>query len=232
MTTVVMALSAARHWTLADGTQHPTGFWAEEFVVPYTAFRDAGFEVLVATPGAVPPVVDELSLGLSGGLPSTTRRLRSQLAALEPVLASPADLHEVDPMSPDMVFYPGGHGPMEDLAVDRASGELLRQRLESARPIALLCHAPAAVLATADQQGRSPFTGRRITALSNLEERVNLFAWKASWLLQDRLEQIGVRYEKGLLPFRPHVVVDGTLYSGQNPQSSQRLAEMIITDLG
>ena len=135
-------------------------------------------------------------------------------------------------MSPDMVFYPGGHGPMEDLAVDRASGELLRQRLESARPIALLCHAPAAVLATADQLGRSPFTGRRITALSNLEERVNPFAWKASWLLQDRLEQIGVRYEKGLLPFRPHVVVDGTLYSGQNPQSSQRLAEMIITDLG
>lgn len=231
MTTVLMALSAARHWTLSDGTRHPTGFWAEEFVVPYTAFVQAGYDVTVATPGAVPPVVDELSLGLSGGLPSTTRRLRAQLAELEPVLQSPTDLHGVDPETPDLVFYPGGHGPMEDLAVDRVSGELLRRRLESARPIALLCHAPAAVLATQDEQGHSPFHGRRMTGLSNLEERVNPFAWKASWLLQDRLEQMGVRYQKGALPFRPHLVVDGTLYTGQNPQSSEQLAQRLISDL-
>lgn len=231
MTTVLMALSAARHWTLSDGTQHPTGFWAEEFVVPYTTFVRAGYHVTVATPGAVRPVVDELSLGLSGGLPSTTRRLRAQLTELERVLQSPMDLHAVDPHQPDLVFYPGGHGPMEDLAVDRRSGDLLRVRMESARPIALLCHAPAAVLATVDEQGASPFQGRRLTGLSNLEERVNPFAWKASWLLQDRLRQMGVTYERGTLPFRPHVVVDGTLYSGQNPQSSQQLAQRLVSDL-
>ena len=103
--------------------------------------------------------------------------------------------------------------------------------MESARPIALLCHAPAAVLATVDEQGASPFQGRRLTGLSNLEERVNPFAWKASWLLQDRLRQMGVTYERGTLPFRPHVVVDGTLYSGQNPQSSQQLAQRLVSDL-
>lgn len=232
MTTVLMALSAARHWTLADGTRHPTGFWAEEFLVPYTTFVRAGHDVTVATPGGIRPVVDQLSLGWAGGRPSTTRRFREQLRELEPVLAAPADLYAVDPLEHDLVFYPGGHGPMEDLATDPASGELLRRRLEDHLPVAMLCHAPAAVLSATDEQGRSPVRGRRMTAFSNLEERLNPYSWKASWLLQDRLEEVGVEYEKAALPMRPHVVVDGTLYTGQNPQSSQPLAERLVADLG
>lgn len=233
MTSVLMALTAARFWTLKDGTRHPTGFWAEEFVVPYDTFRDAGWHVTIATPGGATPVVDELSLSLKGGgLPTTTRRLRERLAALELVLSHPAVLADVDVDAFDLVFYPGGHGPMEDLAVDRVSGALLTARLDSGRPLALLCHAPAAILAAIREDGTNAFAGRAMTGLSNAEERLNPFAWKAKWLLEDKVKEAGVEYTKALVPLRPHVVVDGNLYTGQNPQSSHQLATRLVHDLG
>lgn len=231
MTKVLMVLTGAREWTLTDGTKHPTGFWAEEFVVPYTTFVDAGFEVSIATPGGVTPQVDELSLGLAGGRPGTTKKLRHELDELAPVLAHPLDLHDVDFDDYDLVFYPGGHGPMEDLAVDQVSGAKLNRRLASGKPLALLCHAPAALLATVDQEGHSPFAGRHLTGLSNREELLNSFARKAPWLLEDRLKELGVDYDKALIPLRPHVVVDGNLYTGQNPQSSAKLATTLVEAL-
>lgn len=231
MTRVLMVLSAAKVWTLKDGTRHPTGFWAEEFVVPYTAFIDAGWKVTVATPDGKTPVVDELSLGLAGGLPSTTKKMRRNLARVSAVLEQPVDLEQVSADDFDLVFYPGGHGPMEDLAYDHRSGELLRERLESGRPLALLCHAPAAVLATVDEAGHSPFSGRRMTGLSNREELFNSFARKAPWLLEDKLKEMGVNYSKGRLPLRSYVVVDGNLYSGQNPKSAAELAQRLVADL-
>lgn len=232
MTSVLMVVTAARYWTLKDGTQHPTGFWAEELVVPYTAFEDAGWDITVATPGAKAPVVDELSLGFAGGLPATRREMRRRLDALAPVLDAPADLAEVNAAEYDLVFYPGGHGPMEDLAVDPVSGALLRERLAANKPLALLCHSPAAVLAAENADGSPSFAGRKMTGLSNREERLNAFGWKAKWMLEDRLKEIGVDYSKGLLPLRPYVVVDGNLYTGQNPQSSKQLAERLVADLG
>lgn len=232
MTSVLMVLSAARFWTLKDGSKHPTGYWAEEFLVPYEMFLEQGWEVTLATPGGVAPVVDETSLSVTGGvLPGKARQYKEQLAALEPLLAHPAALADADPDEFDLVFYPGGHGPMEDLSHDAVSGALLAKRLESGRALALLCHAPAAVLAATGPEGTNPFAGRRMTGLSNVEEKVNPVAWKAPWLLQDRLAEIGVEYSKGLLPFRPHIVVDGTLYTGQNPQSSHALAERLVHDL-
>lgn len=231
MTTVLHVLSAARVWTLRDGTEHPTGFWAEEFVVPYTLFTEAGWEVTVATPAGVPPVVDELSLGLKGGvLPPAARRLRAELDRLAPVLEHPGNLSEADPDDFDVVFYSGGHAPMEDLAVDETSGALLTKRLASGRPLALLCHAPAAALAAKNPDGGWPFTGYRMTGLSNAEERLNPFAWKAKWLLEDRLKEAGADYTAGL-PLKSNVVVDRNLYTGQNPGSSPALARRIIADL-
>lgn len=233
MTSVLMVVTGARSWTLRDGTKHPTGFWAEEFVVPYTTFRDAGWDITIATPGGVTPVVDRLSLSLQGGgLPATTRRLEAELAELAPVLAHPEVLAEVDPDQFDLVFYPGGHGPMEDLAQDPVSGALLTARLDSGRPLALLCHAPAAILAATRPDGANAFAGRRMTGLSNVEERLNAFAWKAPWLLEDRVKEAGVDYTKSRIPLRPFVVVDDNLYSGQNPQSSRRLAETLVEALG
>ena len=232
MTSVLMVVTGARHWTLKDGTQHPTGFWAEELLVPYRTFRDAGWDVTIATPGGVRPVVDELSLSLKSGVtPGKAAEHKEQLAALEPVLAQPAVLADVDADEFDLVFYPGGHGPMEDLAHDPVSGALLTARIDSGRPLAMLCHAPAAILAATRPDGSNPFAGRRMTGLSNAEERLNPFAWKAHWFLEDKVREVGVEYSKALLPLRPHVVVDGGLYTGQNPQSSADLAERLVRDL-
>jgi putative intracellular protease/amidase len=232
MTSVLMAVTAARHWTLTDGTRHPTGFWAEEFVAPYDIFTAAGFDVTVAAPGAETPIVDELSLGLTGGiLPHTVKKFRARLEELAPVLENPSDLHAINQEDYDLVFYPGGHGPMEDLAVDEISGKILTDRLASGRPLALLCHAPAALLATVDADGNTPFAGKRVTGLSNPEELINSFAKKAPWLLEDKLKEIGADYTKAKIPFRPHVIQDGNLYTGQNPQSSKKLAETLVSAL-
>ncbi|WP_210603158.1 type 1 glutamine amidotransferase domain-containing protein [Brevibacterium oceani] len=232
MVDVLFVVTAATGWTLKDGSVHPTGYWAEELAEPHRLFTEAGWSITVATPGGAPPTLDELSLGVAGGLPKKRAEIRRYLESISDDLDHPRTLAEVDEADFGLVFYPGGHGPMEDLAVDEDSGRLLQRRLESGRPLALLCHAPAAILAATNSDGTNAFAGRTMTGLSNAEERLNPFAWKAKWLLQDAMIKAGVDYDKGMIPLRPHVVVDGALYSGQNPQSAEALAERIIADLG
>jgi putative intracellular protease/amidase len=178
----------------------------------------------------VAPTVDRLSLGLAGGLPAKTRAVADYLRRLDSVLAQPKVLADIDPDDYDVVFYPGGHGPMEDLAVDADSGRILTAVMESGRTLALLCHAPAATLAARRDDGTWPFAGYRMTGLSNTEERLNRLARKAPWLLQDRLVESGAIYSKGRLPLRPHLVVDRNLYTGQNPASSAALAHKLVAD--
>ena len=232
MTSVLIVVSAANHWTLNDGTSHPTGYWAEELVEPHRIFAAAGWDITIATPGGVAPTVDRLSLGLAGGVPAKTRAVADHLRQNDWALAHPEVLADIDPSRYDLVFYPGGHGPMEDLAVDTDSGRILTAVLESGRPLALLCHAPAATLAARRPDGTWPFEGYRMTALSNTEERLNRFARKAPWLLQDRLVESGAIYRKGKLPLRPFLVVDRNLYTGQNPASSAMLAHKLVADHG
>lgn len=231
MTTVLFIVSAADTWTLSDGTEHPTGYWAEELAEPHRLFAEAGWEITIATPGGKAPTLDRLSLGIAGGSKAKRRRIEAYLASISDQLARPMPLDQVDEAPYDLVFYPGGHGPMEDLSVDETSGALLTRRLRSGRPLALLCHAPAAILAAKNPDGSSPFAGYRMTGLSNVEERFNSFAWKAKWLLEDRLVEAGVDYQKALIPLRPFVVVDRNLYTGQNPASAEALAERLIAEL-
>lgn len=231
MTKVLMIVSAAEQWTLNDGTPHPTGFWAEELVTPYSVFTDAGWDVDVATPGGKAPTVDQASLNENAGDAETLAAVKTKLEELEPVLAQPLSLDDVEAENYDLVFYPGGHGPMEDLAVNETSGRILDQRMADNAPTALLCHAPAAVLATVNAPGGSPFAGRAMTGFSNDEERAGGLAEKAPWLLEDRLVELGAKYEKAPEPFASYVVVDGNLYTGQNPSSSQELAERLVKDL-
>ena len=231
MTSVLIVVSAADRWTLNDGTTHPTGYWAEELAEPHRIFAAAGWDITIATPGGVPPTVDGLSLGFAGGLPAKTRAVADYLRKLD-ALAHPKVLDDIDPADYDVVFYPGGHGPMEDLAEDADSGRILTTVLESGRPLALLCHAPAATLAARREDGTWPFEGYRMTALSNTEERLNRFSRKANWLLQDRLVESGAIYRKGRLPLRPFLVVDRNLYTGQNPASSAMLAHKLVADQG
>ena len=231
MTKVLMVVSAAEHWTLNDGTLHPTGFWAEELVTPYSIFTEAGWDVDVATPDGKTPTVDQVSLGKGAADADTLATVKAKLEELEPVLAQPLNLDDVESADYDLVFYPGGHGPMEDLPVNETSARILTQRMADNAPVALLCHAPAAVLATENAQGGSPFSGRTMTGFSNDEERAAGLADKAPWLLEDRLVALGAEYTKAPEAGAPYVAVDSNLYTGQNPASSKKLAERLVNDL-
>jgi putative intracellular protease/amidase len=231
MTSVLFVVTAADRWTLKDGTVHPSGYWGEELAVPHKIFTEAGWDATIATPGGVAPTLDQASMGRTAGFPSTIRAVAAHLAEIETVLEHPRSLEEVDEADHDVVFYPGGHGPMEDLAYDAVSGALLTRRLASGKPLALLCHSPAATLAARADDGTWPFAGYRMTGLSNVEEKLNTFGWKAPWYLEDRLKENGAEYSKALLPLKPHVVVDRNLYTGQNPFSSEDLARRIVDDV-
>ena len=230
MSTVLFVVTGARHWTLSDGTKHPTGYWAEELVAPYRVFTGAGHEVVVATPGGVQPVVDEASLApeVNGGQDGADE-MRAALQGISQ-LESPLKLEDVDVSVYDAVFYPGGHGPMEDLAVDASSAALLTTALAAGKPLGIVCHAPAALLATEAAGATSPFSGFRLTGFTNAEEVQAGLAAKAPWLLQDRLVALGAQFVEGE-PWEPHVVVDRGLYTGQNPASSLPLAERMLQAL-
>jgi putative intracellular protease/amidase len=227
MPSVLFVISAADRWTLADGSAHPTGYWGEEVAEPHRIFAEAGWAITIATPGGVPPTLDRVSVRIPT---PKTRRVRAYLESIAAQLGAPLRLEDADEGDYDVVFYPGGHGPMEDLAYDKVSGALLTRRLGSGRPLALLCHAPAALVPARSEDGSWPFAGYRMTALSNLEERTNLASRKAKWLLETRLRAMGADYVSGRVPLAPFVVVDRNLYTGQNPASSARLAERLIAD--
>ncbi|GHG10855.1 MULTISPECIES: type 1 glutamine amidotransferase domain-containing protein [Streptomyces] len=230
MSKILFVLTGADHWTLADGTKHPTGFWAEEAAAPYEVFTAAGHEVVVATPGGVVPTVDRGSLApeANGGQEGADR----VAAALDSfaALRTPLRLEDVDLAEYDAVLYPGGHGPMEDLAVNADSGRLLVDALASGKPLAVVCHGPAALLAAVREDGTNAFAGRRVTAFTDAEETQAGLADKAKWLLETRLREAGVDVVAGE-PWAPHVIVDDNLVTGQNPASSTALAKEVLKKL-
>ena len=135
MTSVLFVITAATGWTLRDGTVHPTGYWAEELIAPHRAFQGAGWDIHFATPGAKAPVVDEYSLEV---LPDNVRMAQENyLAELGVALENPMNLADVNEEDYDLIFYPGGHGPMEDLAYDQDSAKLLQARMDSGRALGL-----------------------------------------------------------------------------------------------
>ncbi|MEU0163716.1 type 1 glutamine amidotransferase domain-containing protein [Streptomyces sp. NPDC006261] len=231
MAKILFVVTGADHWTLADGTAHPTGFWAEEAVAPYQVFTGAGHEVVVATPGGVVPTVDRGSLApeVNGGQKGADK-VAAGLEAFEE-LRRPVALEDVDLDAYDAVFYPGGHGPMEDLAVDPVSGRLLTEALASGKPLGVVCHAPAALLAATAPDGTHVFAGYRLTGFTNAEETQAGLAQKAKWLLQDRLVELGADFQEGE-PWAPFVIVDRNLVTGQNPASSTPLAEELLKRIG
>ncbi|MBK3632268.1 type 1 glutamine amidotransferase domain-containing protein [Streptomyces sp. MBT97] len=231
MAKILFVITASDHWTLADGTRQPAGYWAEEAIGPYQVFKEAGYEIAAATPGGVPPTVDALSLtpDFNGGEEGAERMRTAVREATE--LANPMRIEEVDIDDYVAVFYPGGWGPMEDLPDNAESGRLLTEWLASGKPVSLVCHGPAALLATIGPDGTSPFTGYRLTGLSNAEEKQNGLADRAKWLLQDRLVgELKADYREAD-PFTPHVQVDRTLYTGQNPYSAVPLAHELVKAL-
>ncbi|MCX4819926.1 type 1 glutamine amidotransferase domain-containing protein [Streptomyces sp. NBC_01142] len=231
MAKILFVMTGADHWTLADGTQHPSGFWAEEAVAPYRAFAGAGHEVVVATPGGVVPTVDRGSLTpeVNGGEEGAASMAAGLSAMTE--LEHPVELEKADLADYAAVYYPGGHGPMEDLAVNAESGALITAALDSGKPLGVVCHGPAAMLAARRADGSSPFAGYRLTGFTNAEETQAGFADKAKWLLQNRLVELGADFQEGE-PWAPNTAVDRNLFTGQNPASSAPLAAEILRALG
>lgn len=230
MAKILFVMTSADHWTLADGTKHPTGFWAEEVVVPYQAFTAAGHEVVVATPGGVVPTADAASLSpaANGGQEGAAAvgKILTSITALQ----HPLKIDDVALGDYAAVYVPGGHGPMEDLALDTESGRLLTKALQSGKPLGAVCHGLAALLAAKDANAASPFAGYRLTGYTNAEEIQSGLAANAPWLLQDRLVESGTDFQTGE-PWASHVVVDRNLITGQNPASSATAAAEILKAL-
>ncbi|MBV9139909.1 MAG: type 1 glutamine amidotransferase domain-containing protein [Pseudonocardiales bacterium] len=226
MAKILFVMTGASYWTLKDGTRHPTGYWAEEFAAPYSALTAAGHEVVVATPEGVVPHVDVMSLRPSmAGSEQIALELEEVLRSAEE-LRRPIELADARLEDYDAVYYPGGHGPMEDLWVNADSGRLLTAALASGKPLAIVCHAPAALLATR-RKGVSPFAGYQVTAYTNDEEDAVGLAAKARWLLEDELVNMGIHFTRGDI-WKPYTVVDRSLHTGQNPASAAPLAQQLL----
>ncbi|CAM5267434.1 type 1 glutamine amidotransferase domain-containing protein [Streptomyces hirsutus] len=230
MAKVLFVVTGATYLVLKDGTRYATGYWAEEFAQPYKAITEAGHEVVVATPNGVTPTVDMMSLrpAMAGGEEGALE-LEAIIRSAE-VMRRPIKLSDVRLQDYDAVYLPGGHGPMQDLSVDADAGRILTEQLASGKPLAIVCHAPASMLATRIH-GESPFKGYRVTGFTNEEEEAVGLADKTQWLLEDELkEKVGVEYSRGEV-WKPYMVEDRNLITGQNPHSAEVLAERLLKTL-
>ncbi|MFD7075144.1 type 1 glutamine amidotransferase domain-containing protein [Nocardioides sp. NPDC059952] len=231
MTRVLIAATGVDYWTLADGTRHPSGYWPEELSTPYQVFADAGLEITLATLGGVVPTADPAGFDPVYHGDSEEEALRVRLH-LESIIERhpPIALEVVDVDDFDLVFVPGGWGPMEDLAESVPFGALLRRFADAGKPIAAVCHGPAALLPARDDDGGWLFSGREVTGFSNVEEYAVGTAPLAKWLVEDRLKAEGGLYSSAPEGWAEFVVVDGNLYTGQNPASARALAERLVLD--
>lgn len=226
-----MIVSAADTLTLADGTPHPTGYWAEEVAASHRVFREAGVDVDIATPGGATPTVDPISLDAAGGVSDTDAKdLRAYLDGLGEELTKPLVLADVSAGDYDAVYLPGGHGPMVDLAYDSDLGRLLVDADGRGQVVAALCHGPAGLLSAAGPDGSSLFAGRRMTVFTDSEERNGGLGDGVPYFVEAVLRERGATIEPGP-DFSSTVVVDGNLVTGQNPQSSVQTAERVLSVL-
>lgn len=231
MSEILMIVTAADALTLSDGTVHPTGFWAEELVVAHRALTGAGHRVTIATPGGRPAPVDPGSLSPQiVGSAETVVELQAYLATIADELAHPVALASVRAADFAALVLPGGHGPMADLAHDPELGRLLTEADATGRLIAPFCHGPAGLLSAVDADGRFLFAGRRLAVFTDEEERTGGTGERTPWWVASTLAERGAIVEAGE-PWSSFVVRDGTLISGQNPQSSAEVAAALLDAL-
>ncbi|MFE6613321.1 type 1 glutamine amidotransferase domain-containing protein [Amycolatopsis sp. NPDC057786] len=218
MTTALFAVTAADRLRLADGSEHPCGYWPEELVTPHKVLRDAGIDVMVATPGGVAPTPDPAGMA---------PEWKSYLDTVGD-LATPRSLEDIEPSEIDLLFVPGGHAPMADLAESERFGALVAALVVKGTPVAAVCHGPAAFLPARAADGGWLFDGYRMTVFTNAEERDTGLHERMAWLAEDRLRAAGGVVSAAAEPWAEHVVVDRTLHTGQNPASAGPLAQALI----
>lgn len=216
------------HDQLGD-TGKKTGFWLEEFAAPYYALKDAGVALTLASPQGGQPPIDPKSDDPASQTEATVR-FKSD-PATQALLASTLKLKDVSAADFDAVFYPGGHGPLWDLAEDATSIALIETMLKAGKPVASVCHAPGVLRHPKGADGQSVVKGKKVTGFTNTEEEAAGLTAVVPFLVQDMLTQNGGLYSK-VADWQPHVEIDGLLITGQNPASSEPVAKALLTKLG
>lgn len=220
---VLMVLTS--HDTLG-GTGRKTGFWLEEFAAPYFVLHDAGVSITVASvKGGQPPLdpkSDEPQFRTDA-----TERFKANAAAQE-VLAHTVQLADVSAADFDAVFYPGGHGPLWDLAEDETSIALLEAMNAAGKPLTLVCHAPGVLRHVKGTDGKPLVAGRPVTGFTNSEEEAVGLTKVVPFLVEDELKALGGQYSKGD-DWSSYVLEDGNLITGQNPASSTEAARLLLS---
>lgn len=206
-------------------TGRKTGFWLEELAAPYYTFKDAGAEIVLASPNGGQPPLDPKSNEPSFQT-DVTRRFEADAAA-NAQLAETVRLDSVSQGDFDTVFYPGGHGPLWDLAEDAQSIALIESFLEAGKPIALVCHAPGVLRHVKGADGEALVAGKQVTGFTNTEEEGVGLTEVVPFLVEDELKAKGGIYSKGP-DWGSYVVRDGLLITGQNPASSTEAAELLM----
>jgi putative intracellular protease/amidase len=210
-------------------TGKKTGFWLEEFAAPYYVLKDAGAKVTLASPRGGQPPLDPKS-DEADAQTDATRRFKQDKAA-QAELASTKKLADVSGTDFDAVFYPGGHGPLWDLANDKSSVALIEAMLAAGRPVAAVCHAPAVLRDAKGPDGKPVVGGKRVTGFTNTEEEAVGLTKVVPFLVEDMLKEKGGAYSKGS-DWQSYVLTDGNLITGQNPASSEAAARALIELLG
>lgn len=219
---ILMVLTS--HDQLGD-TGKKTGFWLEEFAAPYYVLKDAGAEITLASPKGGQPPLDPKSDAPDAQTEATERFKADQTA--QQMLASTTPLNQINPDDFDAVFYPGGHGPLWDLAEDRDSIALIEVFAAKDRPIGAVCHAPGVLRHVKGTDGQPLVNGRKVTGFTNSEEEAVGLTQVVPFLVESMLQERGGRYEKGA-DWGVHVVTDGKLVTGQNPASSEEAAKALL----
>ncbi|MHC2109335.1 type 1 glutamine amidotransferase domain-containing protein [Methylobacterium sp. CM6246] len=222
---ILMVLTS--HDWLGD-TGRKTGFWLEELAAPYQVFKDAGAEVVLASPKGGPPPLDPKS-SEPNFQTDLTRRFEADPEA-DAALSNTSRLDGVTHVGFDAVFYPGGHGPLWDLAEDPASIRLIETTLRAGKPVALVCHAPGVLRHARAPDGQPLVAGKAVTGFTNTEEEAVGLTAVVPFLVEDELKAEGGLFSKAG-DWQPYVVGDGLLITGQNPASSGPAAERLKQDL-
>ena len=219
---ILMVLTS--HDQLGD-TGKKTGFWLEEFAAPYYVFMEAGAAITLASPKGGQPPLDPKSDEPEFQTEST-KRFREDLH-VQSELANTVKLSSVSPDEYDAVFYPGGHGPLWDLAEDSDSIALIEAMYDLGKVVAAVCHAPGVLRHVKVRNGSPLVRGKSVTGYSNTEEEAVGLTKVVPFLVEDMLQQKGGKYSKGA-DWQSYVVTDGNLITGQNPASSEAAAKALL----
>ena len=219
---ILMVLTS--HDQLGD-TGHKTGFWLEEFAAPYYALRDAGAEIVIASPKGGQPPLDPKS-DAEDAQTEDTRRFKADAEA-QGALAATQRLADVKAEDFDAVFYPGGHGPLWDLANDPRSIALIEAFAAAGKPTGFVCHAPGVLKDVKGADGQPLVKGRAVTGFTNSEEEAVGLTQVVPFLVENMLTAKGGRYSKGA-DWGSYVLTDGMLVTGQNPASSREAVEALL----